>query len=158
ADRRALAEQVLAEVSSGLARTRSQLYRSLLQSLAAYQQRLPTLDRVVGELLESAMLVEVSEEGSPSMTLAATRLGRIAVRQMLAPSTVVILARSLRAADAADLTFFDILLLCAQTDDCEPLIPVDFDELEQIGECLSRERSMLLPGTHKQIQGRCELR
>ena len=72
----ALAEQVLAEVSSGLARTRAQLARNLQQSLAAHQQRLPVLDRVVGEMLDSGMLVEVFEEeyastraeGDPSRT------------------------------------------------------------------------------------------
>ncbi len=151
---RALAEQVLAEVSSGLARTRAQLARNLQQSLAAHQQRLPVLDRVLAEMLDSGMLVEVLEEGARAPALKATRLGRIAVRQMLAPSTVVTLSRSLQADDADKLTFFDLLLLVAQTDDCEPLIPVDFEELEDLGAWLTKERSTLLTGSHREIQER----
>jgi ATP-dependent DNA helicase len=153
ADGRALAEQVLAEISSGLARTRAQLDRNLQQSLAAYQQRLPALDRIIEEMLDSGMLVEVLEEARVP-ALKVTRLGRIAVRQMLAPSTVMVLARWLKAEEPSDLTFFDILLLCATTDDCEPLIPVDFEELEDIGKLLSKERSILLSGTHEQIRNR----
>jgi len=157
ADSRALAEQVLAEVSSGLSRTRAQLARNLQQSLAAHQQRLPVPDRIVGEMLDSGMLVEVLEEGARAPALKATRLGRIAARQMLAPETVVTLARSLWADEAAGLTFLDLLLLCAQTDDCEPLIPVDFEELEELGDRLSEERSTLLPGVHEQVQKRVGL-
>lgn len=41
ADRRALAEQIVAEVSSGLARTYEQLQATFAHSLAAQQQRLP---------------------------------------------------------------------------------------------------------------------
>jgi helicase len=157
ADGGALAEQVLAEISSGLARTRAQLDRNLRQSLAAYQQRLPVPDRIIGEMIDSGMLVELSEEKERGLTLKATRLGRIAVRQMLAPSTIMVLARWLQAEESSGLTLFDILLLCAKTDDCEPLIPVDFEELEEIGERLSKERSILLSGTHKQIRDRFEL-
>jgi helicase len=151
---RALAEQVLAEVSSGLARTRAQLGRNLQQSLAAHQRRLPALGRTVNEMLESEMLVEALEDGARGATLKATRLGRIAVRQMLAPSTVVTLARALQTEEAERLTFFDILLLCAQTDDCEPRTPVDFEELENLGDWLSNERSSWLCGSNLAIQER----
>ncbi|MBK6427804.1 MAG: DEAD/DEAH box helicase [Blastocatellia bacterium] len=156
-DERALAEQVLAEVSSGLARTRPQLARNLQQSLAAHQQRLPVLDRVVGEMVDSGMLVEVPDEGPRAATLKATRLGRIAVRQMLAPSTVVTLSRSFQSDEADGFTFLDILLLCAQTDDCDPRIPVDFEELEELGTWLAGEPSTLLSGSNQQIQERLGL-
>ena len=59
----ALAEQVLTEVSSGLARTRAQLTRNLQRSLAAHQQRLPSLDRTVDQMIDAGMLVEVADEG-----------------------------------------------------------------------------------------------
>jgi helicase len=153
-DERALAEQVLAEVASGLARTRLQLDRSFQQSLAAHQQRLPALDRVVGEMIGSGMLSEMVKEGARRPGLQATRLGRIAVRQMLAPSTVLTMARALQAEDAGELTFLDTLLLSVRTDDCEPLIPVDFEELEDVGVWLSDERSTLLRGGHREVQER----
>ena len=155
-DKHALAEQVLAEISSGLARTRSQLDRALQQSLAAHQNRLPTVDQTVSEMIEAGMIVEVQEEGARAPVLKATTLGRIAVRQMLTPATVLSLARSFRPTTEdveLGLTFLDILLLCADTDDCEPLIPADFEELEDLGSHLSKEPSFLLRGSHAKVTG-----
>jgi helicase len=157
AEPRALAEQVLAELSSGLARNRAQLKRNLQQSLAAHQQQLPVLDRVVGEMLESEMLVETTEDGAAKQTLRATRLGRIAVRQMLSPSTVIALARALQVEGAQRLTFLDILLLCVGTDDCDTRIPVDFEELEVLGAKLSVEPATLLSSASAEIQRRLGL-
>jgi helicase len=151
ADDRALAEQVLAEISSGLARTRAQLNRNLQQSLAAHQRRLPPLDRIIEKMVDSGMLIEVLEEKKQQLLLKPTRLGRTAVRQMLSPSTIITLAKWLQVQDNLDLTFFDILLLCASTDDCETLIPVDFEELEDIALRLSKERSILLSGGDVQV-------
>ena len=150
----ALAEQILAEITAGLARTRAQLARNMDLSLAAYQRSLPELDRVVGAMLEGGMLVEVLEESARGATLKPTRLGRIAVRQMLAPSTVVGLSRGLLDDTCQPLTFFDVLLLCVATDDCEPLIPADFEELEQLGAMLAKERSTLLEGGRDTIASR----
>jgi helicase len=157
ADPRALAEQVLAELSSGLARTRGQLKRNMQQSLAAHQRRLPVLDKIVGDMLESEMLVETCAHGASKQTLRATRLGRIAVRQMLSPSTVIALARALHAEDAERLTFLDILFLCVGTDDCDTRIPVDFDELEELGSKLSEEAATMLSGGPAEIQRRLGL-
>lgn len=154
ADRGALAEQVLAELSSGLARTRTQLHRRFELSLASHQKRLPALDHVLGEMVDSGMVVEVSDDDERAPRLKATRLGRVAVRQMLAPSTVVTLARAFAAEDAAELRLFDILLLCTKTDDCEPLIPADFEELEELGERLVREPSTHLIGSADDIRRR----
>ena len=100
-------------------------------------------DRTISDMVEAGMMVEINEEG-PRKTpaLRVTRLGRIAVRQMLAPSTVVSLANMFRAdPDSADpaFAFLDILLVCTQTEDCEPLIPADFEELEDLGSRLARE-------------------
>ena len=157
AEPRALAEQVLAEVSSGYARTRAQLHRNLQLSLAAHQNRLPALDKIVADMLDSGMLVEVSEDEERKTRLKSTRLGRIAVRQMLSPSTVVTLARALQAETAAELTFLDLLIICANTHDCEPLIPVDFKELEEISDQLAQEPCTLLQGTHEGILSRTEV-
>ena len=161
-DERALAEQVLAEVSSGLARTRAQLKRTFQMSLAAHQHSLPDVDRTINDMAEAGMIVEVNEEGPrKTPTLKVTRLGHIAVRQMLAPSTVVSLASWFRAnPDTVEpaFTFLDILLVCAQTGDCEPLIPVDFEELEDLGSRLARECSVLLSGSHAAVLDRFQVK
>jgi helicase len=153
-DDRALAEQVLAEVSSGLAKTQTQLQRNFQQSLAWHQRRLPRLERVVCDMLEGEMLIEVKDDATRAATLKPTRLGRIAVRQMLAPSTVMQLARSFRDHSAPCFTFLDLLLICAQADDCEPLIPVDYDELEELSDRVAGECSTLLSGTHSEVLSR----
>ena len=39
----------------------------------------------------------------------------------------------------SSLTFLDLLLLCVGTDDCDTRIPVDFEELEELGAQLAAE-------------------
>ena len=80
-------------------------------------------EAVVGEMLDSGMLAEVLEDGARGPSLKVTRIGRIAVRQMLAPSTVVTLARSLLTENAVSLTFLDILLLHCLLEDSPPDTP-----------------------------------
>jgi helicase len=154
-DEQALAEQVLAEVSSGLARTQGQLDRVLQMSLAAHQRTLPPIHKTVREMVSAGMLVESSDDGPHAVpALKATRLGRIAVRQMLAPSTVTSIARWVRPSPGGitpSLTFLDLLLVCAATKDCEPLVPVDFEELEELGASLGKEYSRLVAGKHDAV-------
>ncbi len=138
---RALAEQVVAEVASGLCRTKAQLTRALAKSLAAVQGSLDVAP-VVDEMVEAGMLAWKETRGGPR--LRATRLGRAAARHMLSPATVLKLAAGLRKADEAGWTFLDVLLLVASTDECQPTLPVDFEELEQLESALVQERSVLL--------------
>ena len=125
--RKALAEQILTEVSAGLARTSGQLGRIFGASLAAWQKRLPDVDKVIRDMLDAGMLVWMDTEVRGTK-LKATRLGRIAVRHFLAPSTVLFFRRFLDS--NGDWTFFDLLLAAASCPDCEPLLPVDYEELE----------------------------
>jgi helicase len=148
---RALTEQVLTEVGSGLCRTRDQLARCLAGSLAAHQKRLPPLGPLVQTMLQSGMLVEPAVENGGRPLLKATRLGRIAVRQMLAPDTVLRLANHLNGETAQNLTYLDLLLLAALTEDCEPKIPADFEELDELCLNLSQEPSTLLRGTQAEV-------
>ncbi len=150
-DAKALTEQVLAEVGSGLCRTREQLVRCLAGSLGAHQKRLPQLGPLIETMVQSGMLTEVATEEGGKVRLKATRLGRIAVRQMLAPDTVLRLATHLTREDAQSLTFLDLLLLAALTDDCEPKIPADFEELDELSAWISREPSTLLQGTQEEV-------
>ncbi len=140
----ALAEQVVAEVATGLCRTEGQLARALDASLAAHQRRLTPVSRTVETMLEAGMLANREREDGRAPRLVATRLGRIAVRQMLAPETVLRLARCLENPQAQSWTFFDLLLVACATPDTEPRIPVDFEELDELSLLLGRERSTLL--------------
>lgn len=143
-DPRVLAEQVVVEVASGLSRTPSQLGSVFGQSLAARQGTLPEVKAIVNEMRNAGMLREATEqeEQGTRVRLRATRLGHVAARHLLAPATVVLFRRVL--GDGRELSFLDLLLLASSSPDCEPLLPVDFEELDALASDLARERSFLL--------------
>jgi helicase len=150
---RALAEQIVAEVASGLARTTAQLTAVFRQSLAFQQNTLPDVGKILATMCEAEIVREVpdDEHEAPQAfpRLQATRFGRIAVRHLLAPDTVVRLRRVL--CEYQDLSFFDLLLTAASTDDCEPVLPVDFEELDTLASDVAEERSVLLACPHSEI-------
>jgi helicase len=139
----ALAEQILVEVQSGLARSSVQLGRAFDSSLATFQGRRPPVDETIGEMLRAGMLSEDKREEDEvgEERLKTTQLGRIAIRHMLRPSTILRLREFLRA--EPEFTQFDLLVAAASSDDCEPILPVDFEELELLANRLSKCRSHL---------------
>lgn len=146
---RSLAEQVIAEVASGLARTESQLTVALSQSLAAHQQVLPDVGHIIEQMVEAGMICQrnsvedaESEQQCPEPIFKATRLGRIAVRHFLAPEAVLRFKRVLDR--EIELTFLDLLIVAAASDDCQPVLPVDFEDLDGVASSLSSEPSTLL--------------
>jgi len=148
ADPRALAEQIIAEVVSGFARTPQQLKRIFSQSLAAHQQLLPDVDATIIEMCNADMLkqsIANESEGvtqAPLCSLQATHLGKIASRHLLAPATLLLFKRVLNNEQAP--TFFDLLITATCSDDCEPLLPVNFEELDSLASRLAGESSSLL--------------
>ena len=153
ADERALSEQIVVEVAGRYVRTRGQVEALMRRSLAACQGRLPAerVRHVLGTLLASGMLTESDrgpEEDTPAR-LHVTRLGRIAVRHMLYPATV---RHFMDACSKNELTFFDLLLLAVSAPDCEPVLPVDFEELEELRQQLSAEPSRLLKNGEAESQ------
>ena len=152
ANPRALAEQIVAEVSAGLARSPGQLCRLFAQSLAAHQGTLPDVEGVLREMTAAGMIEEITSvdamEGMPR--LRATRIGRIAVRHFLAPATVLLFRRALNF--DPDMCFFDLLLVAAGCDDCVPLLPVDWEELHPLSERLAREPSHFLRSINRLVE------
>lgn len=134
-----LAEQVLAEVHSGMARTPSQLERTVGRSFAGYQGQKIRVGETIRDMVHSGMLREDEEVTPPQ--LRATRLGRIACRHQLQPATVLRLREFLDAFE--EFTDFDLLVVAASTLDCEPRLPVDFETLENLSEELARQSSRL---------------
>lgn len=148
----ALSEQIIAEVSSGMSRTEDQLALTFSQSLAAKQKILPDVKVVINQMLVAGMLAlhEDEEAKKNKFILRATRLGRIASRHFLEPATVLLFRRALAA---EQLTFFDLLLICACTMDCEPLLPCDYEELEDLSINLNNQPSFLLETSKEKIVG-----
>src|SRR5262249_16870044 len=142
-NRHAISEQIVAEVASGLSRSVCQLKATFNQSLAARQKSLPNIESLVWEMRQAGMLEAVLDDEAQitAQRLRATRLGHIAVRHFLTPATVLLFRRALD--QYSDLTFFDLLLLAASSEDCEPVLPVDFEDLDVLADYLSQEQSSL---------------
>jgi helicase len=136
-----LAEQVLAEVASGLSRNDRQLARALGQSLAARQHALVAVPDVIAAMTRAGMLVDVAGDDG-RRRLKATKVGRVASRHLLAPDTVLLFRRAGEL--GIDLTFFDLLLVACGATDCEPVLPVDLEDLYELQTRLRCEPSRLL--------------
>ena len=136
-DRPMFEEQLLVEIQSGMARTENQLHRAFSASLASRQGiRLPIQESI--ETMKEAGMVDTHPDTSDYRV---TPLGRVAIRQMLSPSTVLQLRDFLVSVE--DPAFFDLLVGAASTIDCEPIIAVDFEELENLADSLAARRSRL---------------
>jgi helicase len=146
-DRPALAEQIVVEVASGLARTEGQLVDVFGQSLAAQQGRLPNVPNVVSLMRRSEMLQRTEDSGRPM--LRATRLGRVAARLMLSPETVLHFRRVFN--HTHELSIFDLLLVAACAEDCDVRLPANFEELEQLASILARTPSYLLQMRRREL-------
>ncbi len=139
---------LVVEVAAGYGRISAQVGRIMAGSLAARQGRL-TGERVretLDTLLEAGLLAERADatggDAEPApVRLTVTPLGRIAVRHLLYPATVLAFRR---ACTCPGLTWFDLLLLFAAVPDCEPVLPVDDEELATLGDALRAEPSHLL--------------
>jgi len=140
----ALAEQIVTEVASGSSCTRSQLHRAFRQSLGGHQGVIADLDSIVNTMCESRLLVESidSERPNAGLVIKATKAGRVAVRHMLMPQTILTIQKTLFNYPA--LTYLDLLVVIAAVSDCEPVLAVDFEELDSLAEWLSNEPTYLL--------------
>lgn len=145
----ALNEQIVVEIGSGFARTRTELRSALSQSLAARQGRLSDVNPAIDELLKADLLREGqrAEGDEREVRLKATPLGRLVVRHMLSPKTVLILRQALTS--FSDLYRFDLLLAACCVPDAEPVLTVGFEELEELRSAAGCVSSRLLAATLK---------
>jgi helicase len=153
-DSLSLSEQILAEVHSGMSRSSIQLERVFQSSLAHLQGKPLCVEECIGEMLSAGMLAsdqkDSLEEGEDR--LKATPLGRIAVRQLLRPSTILSLKKFL--AHEVRFTAFDLLVAAVCTTDCEPVLSVDFEELDRLSQKLAAIPSVLCSCPKSQWQRR----
>jgi helicase len=140
----AMAEQIMAEVASGISNTRIQLQRAFKQTLGGMQGTVADLDRNINLMCDAALLEERmdAERTKTGYVLKATKAGRVAVRHMLSPLTVVTVRRVL--ARHSELSYLDLLTLMTSTIDCEPVLSVDFEELDSLAAAIASEPSFLL--------------
>lgn len=146
-----LAEQIVAEVSAGYAKTEKQLLRNLSFYFGSQQKLIEQPKAIIQQMISAKMLIEVIDENNPQngLMLRATRLGRIACRHMLMPSTINTLQNCI--VSYQNLTIFDFLLLACATEDCRPVIPIDWELLERLNDSLNQQNSLLLQLTPKDL-------
>jgi helicase len=100
------------------------------KSLAALQKKSMPINKIITEMISADMIrsIESEDGGAKSLNrLGTTPLGRIATRHLLQPLTVMMVKDLLQ--NLPNFTHFDALFALALTPDCEPVIPVDFEEL-----------------------------
>ena len=121
-----LAEQILTEVHAGLARTANELEKVFSTSLAVFQKQPMSVTETIQDMIDSGMLKE--EEKETKTLLKATSLGRIACRHHLQPQTILRLKTFLEAFQV--FTEFDLLIAAVSSPDCQPILCVDYEEIE----------------------------
>lgn len=125
-----LSEQIIAEVGSGLCRSEVQLERALSYSLAAFQGKPLPIKHTLAQMINADMIRLVKSDETKDVDvvrLRTTPLGRIATRHLLQPATILTIRTLFER--VPEFTHFDALFTMALTPDCEPVIPVDFEEL-----------------------------
>ncbi|MBE1302424.1 MAG: DEAD/DEAH box helicase [Alteromonadaceae bacterium] len=138
-----LAEQLIVEVSSGFAKEEPQLLRNLNLYFSTDQQRKEQTKRILREMVAAGMLVEFAPDtAKQGLQLRATKLGRLAARNMVQPSTVLLFKKIIDNYQHASI--FDYFLSLCSTNDCEPIIPLDYELLAQLqAELISRQTLLL---------------
>jgi helicase len=142
----ALAEQVIAEVGSGLCRSEAQLKRAMAGTLAAAQRKPLPVAQAIAEMTQAGMIrseQSEDEEDYGRIRLSATALGRIATRHLLHPATVLMMRTLFES--VPDFTHFDAIFALGLTPDWEPVIPVDFEELPTLATQLNGSPSRVVP-------------
>lgn len=139
-----LAEQIIAEIGSGLCRSELQLKHTLDRTLAAFQSKPLPIHKMVEEMISAGMIRTIKSEGEVDLgkrRFAVTSLGRIATRHLLQPQTVLMIRDLFQ--QLPNFTHFDALFSLGLTPDCEPIIPVDFEELPVLGMQLAEMPSFI---------------
>jgi len=134
-----LAEQILLEVYAGLARTANELEKVFSTSLAVFQKQPLSVTETIQDMIDSGMLKEEKKE--TKTLLKATSLGRIACRHHLQPQTILRLKTFLEAFQV--FTEFDLLIAAVSSPDCQPILCVDYEEIEKLSEEISQQSSVL---------------
>ena len=131
-DTRAMAEQVLVDVYAGFSRTREALTEEFLPlTLYKAQYREANIGAQINRLVLSDLLIEApDQEGSGPPQLRVGVLGRMAVKLMLSPETVRLIADIIHRYDR--LYLLDLLILTTICEDCTPVLRTNYEELEAL--------------------------
>ncbi len=165
-----MGEQLLIDVYAGYTRTKNELIHGFLP-MTLYKHQHPEADitPVLNKMLASGLLkikdmesskqelddddymAEEQEENisDEDKRLKVGLIGRLAVRLMFSPDTINLFVRCYNSNKR--LYLFDLLLLATLSDDCSPVINANFEELDQLCECVHPIPSKFLDCTVEQF-------
>ena len=126
-----LIEQILIDVYAGYSRTQNELQNGFLPlTLYGHEHPDASIANITNRLVLSDLLYEKEEENCKERILRVGLLGRMAVKLMFAPDTIRM------ARDAHNsfrrLYIFDVLMLAAMSEDCNPILQVNYEEMDHL--------------------------
>ncbi|GLI06719.1 extensin [Paenibacillus tyrfis] len=141
---KAIAEQILIEVSAGYSKTLEHVVKGFIP-LTLYHLQHPenNINKTINSLFLSDMIsINHEEKHNDSPILKATNLGRLAVKLMFSPETIIVINRFFQ--EIKDPNFFDLLLVATMTDECSPILQANYEELDYLMDFLSQTPSILM--------------
>ncbi|MFZ5591623.1 MAG: helix-hairpin-helix domain-containing protein, partial [Bacillota bacterium] len=151
---RAMAEQILIELFAGYSKTREHLIQGFLPlTLFHHQHPEANISKVINTLILADMLAikqEEDKQGNQFTTLRPTKLGRLAVRLMFSPATVKLIKELYLQIKRP--YFFDLLFMAALTEDCNPVLPANYEDLDALIDIVQPAPSKLLDMTLERIK------
>ncbi|TGE37197.1 DEAD/DEAH box helicase [Desulfosporosinus fructosivorans] len=144
---KAMAEQILVELFGGYSRTREDLIEGFLPLTLYYHQNPnANINKDINTLFLADMITIEKEEEDNSLKqqdiLKPTKLGRLAVKLMFTPSSVKLIKEHYVKID--QFYYFDLLLLAALTEDCNPILRANYEDLDPLMEIVLSTPSCLL--------------
>lgn len=141
---KSMQEQILIDVFSGFSRTREELaYGFLPLTLYKHQHEEANINGNINKLVLSDLLIETQKDDDNNiMILKVGLLGRLAVKLMLAPSTIKLISDCYST--FSKLYFFDLLLIAALSEDCNPVLQANYEEMDALCNIVQPQPSILL--------------
>lgn len=143
---KAMSEQILIELFAGYSKTREHLTQGFLPLTLFYHQHpSANMNRVINTLILADMLAikdEEDQQGNQFTTLRPTKLGRLAVRLMFSPATVRLIKDL--SVSIVKPYLFDLLLMVTLSEDCSPVLPANYEDLDDLMEIIQPAPSKLL--------------
>ena len=151
---KAMTEQLLIEICTGLSKTREELQNGFLPlTLYQKQHREAQINSLVNRLVKYGLIEEKDDNVNlERRSLKTTVLGTLSVKLMTSPETVKLIECAYRSFER--LYLFDLLLICALSPDCSPILRTDYEELDALWSIVSTRPSKLLDLNAEQFKSK----
>lgn len=151
-----MVEQLLIELSCGYCRTREELTDVFLPlTLYKKQHRAAAIDITLNQMILADMLAikeNESDEGEKIRILKPTRIGRLAVKFMFSPSSILLMKNIYTSIEKPYL--FDLLLMVTLTEDCNPVLRANYEDVECLVDIISPIPSNILKMSLEQLRNK----